>query len=102
MTPIPVADERVQGTQPEGYFGLSQWLQGTGHLICLKVTLSQNRLQILHLLRILHIVLRDLCSQQLLSWVVHVLLSSLPVYNITMDGFKTWLESCCSTLFHML
>jgi hypothetical protein len=66
MTLIPATDEHVQGTQSKGYFGLLQWLQGTGHLICLKVALSQgsqHRLQILHLSRLVHIVRRDLCLQ---------------------------------------
>jgi hypothetical protein len=87
MTPIPATDEHVQGTQSKGYFGLLHWLRSTGHLICLKVALSQDfqhRLQILHLLRLVHIVLRDLCSQQLspvLCCVVHVSSSSLLMFN---------------------
>jgi hypothetical protein len=88
MILIPATDEHVQGTQSKGYFGLLQWPQGTGHLICLKVALSQgcsrHRLQILHISRLVHIVLRDLCSQTAVARPVLCILVSLsgsPMFN---------------------
>lgn len=65
MTPIPAADERVQGTRPEDYFGLLQvasW-HGPSHLLegC---TVSASTADPPCIAKY-YSVLCDLCPQQL-------------------------------------